>query len=633
MFPYTRSYGIHGGYTTTSNQCSSCHTMHDATGVKLLAKMTTTDSCLTCHDGTGGFGVYGTIKARTGAEPSGGHSVLSNQTNIVPGGDPLTGGSRVETGFKGGGGFLGCVDCHSPHGASVVDAYNTDRQRYELYPAGFTERTNLLKQKPNGSDTTTTVYGSAWCSGCHRGRHSEGTVNNHPVDSQTFSVDNVPLAPWPGVVDISCNDSNGNVFVADPGNKKIKKFDSSGTFLLQYTMWNGDMFVEPRGVSVAAGNHLWVGDPRKGVLDLFNQDGGAFGATYPHLRPGWRPSSGDTYDLTASGVGTSLDGTRVAIADTEANVVTVRDGVAPSPASSVIILRPAGKTAPNPYPSSILGEFYGPTDAAIGLNGVTYVVDSMNNRVQRFASNGIVIDSFGSKGSGPGQFERPLSVSIDFSGRVYVADTGNHRIQRFTAAGTYDTSFGSLGTGPGQFRLPSGVAVNNFNGDIYVVDAGNSRVQRLTSAGTFVSQWGNLGAGNGQFVFRPEETGSMNYAYDFPNTNPLLASRQHMKGLVYAGRGYLMPEPRSAAQSGHGPICQQCHGNARDAGALYGGLAMPAITMTVRDGVQNSVASVGERDRANPRFSNFPHETSNSKMVVESGDDLCLNCHSETGLP
>ncbi|MHB1340574.1 MAG: cytochrome c3 family protein [Coriobacteriia bacterium] len=630
FYPYTRPNGIHGGYTATSDQCASCHNVHDAAGAKLMPKATVTATCLACHDGTGGFGVYGTIKARTGADPAGGHSAITGTTNIVPGGDSGTGGTRVEAAFHGEGGFLGCVDCHSPHGSRLVDAYSAERQRYDREPAGYSLSTNLLKQTPNGSDTTTTVYGSAWCAGCHRGRHSDGAILNHPVDSDTYSVGNVPLAPWPGVIDISINGTNGNVFVADPGNRRIKKFTSAGTYVGEYTMWNGTRLLEPRGVAVATANLLWVGDPRMGYLALFNQDFGAFGATNPFLRPGTRLMSGGTYDLTASGVGTNADGTKIAVVDTEANVVTVRN--ADTTSAMLYALRPAATpTAPNPFPSTALGGFYAPTDAVMGTGDIAYVVDSMNNRVQRFDSAGVVIGSFGAYGSGPGQFDRPLGIAVDAAGRVYVADAGNHRIQRFSSTGVFETTFGTVGSGPGQFRLPSGVAVSGFNGDVYVVDAGNSRVQRLTSAGVYVGEWGTLGSAGAQFIFQPQQVGPMGYATDQPYPESPL--RQMYKGLVYAGRGFVMQDPRTPAQAGHGPICQQCHEDARNAGALYDGLAVPAIAMTVLDGRLNDVAAIGERDVASPRFQNFPHETSNAKMVIETNDDLCTNCHSLSNLP
>ncbi len=634
-YPYPLSAGIHGGYSATSNQCASCHTLHDAFGATLLPKATATDTCLQCHDGTGGRGIYGAIKARTGSDPAGGHSALTDRTNVVPGGNPTTGGTRVETEYEGEEGFLGCVDCHSPHGSQIVDAYSTERQRNDNYPFGYATSTNILKRTPNGSNTTSTVYGSDWCAGCHQGRHSAGGVSNHPVESvsvraDAYSYNSVPLAPWGGVVDIACNGSNGSVFVADPGNRRVKKFTSAGGYLGEYSMWNSVRLLEPRGVAVAASNLLWVGDPRLGYFTLFNQDFGAFGASNPFLRPGNRYASPGTYAQTPSGAGTNQSGSLVAVVDTEGNTVTVR--TAGTTSAMQYFLKPtAGQATPNPSPSSALGEFHAPSDAAIGLSDVTYVVDSMNHRVQRFDSAGVVIGAFGTRGSGPGQFERPLSIAIDASGRVYVADSGNHRIQRFSATGVFDTTFGSVGTGPGQFRLPSGVAVNEFNGDVYVVDVGNSRIQRLTAAGVFVSQWGTPGSGGAQFAFQPTQTGPMAYAIDKPF--PESPARDMYKGLVYAGRGFLMQDPRTPAQAGHGPICQQCHEDSRDVGSLYDGLAVPSPAITVLDGWQNQPGDMGERDKANPRFQNFPHETLNAYQLVETADDLCLNCHAVTLLP
>lgn len=79
--------------------------------------------------------------------------------------------------------------------------------------------------------------------------------------------------------------------------------------------------------------------------------------------------------------------------------------------------------------------------------------------------------------------------------------------------------------------------------------------------------------------------------------------------------GYLMPSPRSEEQTGHAPICQQCHEDARGVGTT--GSAVP-FAVTAPDGL-------AEDD--NPRFQSFPHETVNQSMLVETKDDLCTNCH------
>ncbi len=183
-------YGPHGGYTTGSKKCRVCHSVHDAPGggVMLLPGPTVTDTCFTCHDGTGGFGVYGTILARTGIDPQdrnpatpGAAHRMIDATSTIPGGDAATGGS-AQGSFSGTGGVLACNDCHSPHGANTVQAFKGDRRRVRAgVPAPVTSR--LLKRAPTGASAETTSYGSDWCLACHKGRSSSGMALNHPVDS------------------------------------------------------------------------------------------------------------------------------------------------------------------------------------------------------------------------------------------------------------------------------------------------------------------------------------------------------------------------------------------------------------------------------------------------------------------
>jgi hypothetical protein len=92
-------------------------------------------------------------------------------------------------------------------------------------------------------------------------------------------------------------------------------------------------------------------------------------------------------------------------------------------------------------------------------------------------------------------------------------------------------------------------------------------------------------------------------------------------------RGYLMPYPRTPQQGTHKPICQQCHEDSRNAGTLSADGATgdaAAFVLTSEDGSATT---------DNPRFQNFPHETANARMLVETGDDLCLNCHPPAVLP
>ncbi|MCP4681404.1 MAG: hypothetical protein GY864_03635, partial [Desulfobacterales bacterium] len=55
---------------------------------------------------------------------------------------------------------------------------------------------------------------------------------------------------------------------------------------------------------------------------------------------------------------------------------------------------------------------------------------------QKFDQNGQFIASFGECGSGAGQFLYPSAVCVDTEGLVYVSDRGNNRIQVFRQVNT-----------------------------------------------------------------------------------------------------------------------------------------------------------------------------------------------------
>ncbi len=183
---------------TTTRKCDVCHTVHGSSpGPKLLPRQTLRDTCLFCHDGTGGYGVYGTIAAR-GFTVEAAHRI--DATNTIPGGSATTGGSRVQA-FEGQATNMTCSDCHSPHGAGVVQAFSGERVRFHASDLNWLSQwssTKILTQRPTGADTSVTVYGSDWCAGCHKGRSSGGMVVNHPVDSRAvtttpFHYDNVAI--------------------------------------------------------------------------------------------------------------------------------------------------------------------------------------------------------------------------------------------------------------------------------------------------------------------------------------------------------------------------------------------------------------------------------------------------------
>ena len=79
-----------------------------------------------------------------------------------------------------------------------------------------------------------------------------------------------------------------------------------------------------------------------------------------------------------------------------------------------------------------------PSDIAMDASGNIYVLDSANNRIQKFDPEGKYLATFGRKGQGPGEFYNPDSIDIDANGFFYVMDTYQNRIQTMKAEGAGD---------------------------------------------------------------------------------------------------------------------------------------------------------------------------------------------------
>ncbi len=73
-----------------------------------------------------------------------------------------------------------------------------------------------------------------------------------------------------------------------------------------------------------------------------------------------------------------------------------------------------------------------PTGIAIDANrGLVYVSDSVSHHISVFTSKGQFVSTFGKRGSEPGEFNYPNGLAVSADGILYVCDTKNNRVQCF----------------------------------------------------------------------------------------------------------------------------------------------------------------------------------------------------------
>ena len=208
-------------------------------------------------------------------------------------------------------------------------------------------------------------------------------------------------------------EENGNTLVADADNHRIQKFSPQGEFLetregigkkaLEFNLPSG-VGIHPLSKKVyiteSADNHrVQVLDSSLTYITMFGSIGSGNGQ--------FNEPKDISFDSTGNCYVADMCNHRVQ--------VFTEDGQ---------YLRQFGKK----------GEEEGQLKNCISLaidSDIVYIVDIDNHRISVFTTEGSFITSFGTKGDGPGQFNSPRGVTVDKNGLVYICDLCNNRVQVF----------------------------------------------------------------------------------------------------------------------------------------------------------------------------------------------------------
>ena len=188
--------------------------------------------------------------------------------------------------------------------------------------------------------------------------------------------------------------SKGNIFVLHRGPMPLMEFDPDGNFIRGF----GDgMFERSHGLRIDAQDNIWATDVRSNMVYKFDPTG-------------------------------RLE----------------------------MVLGVKGHTG-EWHPFGHLRLFDEPNEAVVGPTGDIFVLQGHGkgcSRVLKFDSGGTFIKTWGGKGNGPGQFDLPHSLVFDAQGLLYIADRNNARIQVFDADGNYIRESAHPGAPCGLFMSP-----------------------------------------------------------------------------------------------------------------------------------------------------------------------------------
>jgi DNA-binding beta-propeller fold protein YncE len=239
-------------------------------------------------------------------------------------------------------------------------------------------------------------------------------------------------------------DAADNVYVFNRGAHPVIVFDRDGRFLRS---WGEGVFRRPHGITIGPDGTLWLTDDLHHTIRQFTPDGKL--------------------------------------------LLTIGD---PDQAATLHGGKP----------------FNRPTHVALcPRTGDVYISDGYgNSRVHKFDPRGRHLRSWGEPGTDPGCFNIPHNIATDAEGLVYVADRENHRVQIFDSEGRYQDQWSNVHRPCGLYadrrqgdalyvgELPSALAVNAEVPDI------GARVSVFSKKGELVGRVGGRFAGErpGEFV-------------------------------------------------------------------------------------------------------------------------------------
>ncbi|XP_078584377.1 uncharacterized protein LOC144866692 [Branchiostoma floridae x Branchiostoma japonicum] len=246
--------------------------------------------------------------------------------------------------------------------------------------------------------------------------HGNQRQREHQPQRATFGGKGSGTGQFDSPLGVAVSDE-GEIYVAEYGNRRIQVFTLQGTFVRQFpTVVSGGEKIYPHDVAMDGEGNLWL-------------VGGSLAADFAvHYNKQGRVLRKFDLQKTRRGRGVAVDTRRNHI------LITQSTGRLLSPHGEVLVFKPDGTLV------GTVGQQQGmkhPRYITVDREGNILVSDVDNHCVYVYNKDGQFLFQFGGEGSGEGQLKHPRGICTDRAGNIIVADMGNNHVEMFDKTGKF----------------------------------------------------------------------------------------------------------------------------------------------------------------------------------------------------
>ena len=313
------------------------------------------------------------------------------------------------------------------------------------------------------------------------------------------------------------SDAEGNIFIADSHNRRIRRIDASGSFVTTVVSSDNGNSLEGKGKEVRIGfiTALTM-DVANQVLYFFDHDTYvirkySIATDQVELVAGngqWGKDDGTSTEASFDNVSSMAygpDGNLYFMDQTTLRKVTISEG------GSSIVSTIAGRWddggSDDGFADQARFSWSDQKDLAFDVEGNLLIADTDNHRIRKYDLNTQEVTTIAGQwwdyADGIGvnaRFKRPTGLAVDSDGNIFVSDNEDHRIRKMVLQdnGSYLVStvagngnFGNINgsSSAAEFSNPKKLTVSNSQ--LVILDTGSASVREIQLTPAIIIQPGN----------------------------------------------------------------------------------------------------------------------------------------------